>query len=164
MCYHATMSQEINVSSNQLLPRMKAVGLRLTKPRIAMAGLIMLWGRPFTSNELIDDLGRSGLGVHRATVFRDLTTMVRSGVLREVQVAGKKGRHFMIAHERSGHMLVCEKCGKVVSADRGEILPVLKQWTELSPIASGWKIRGHEVETYGICPTCISATKKIHVE
>jgi len=158
------MSQEIiNPTHNQLLERMKSLGLRLTTPRVAMAGLIALWGRPFTSNEIIEDLGRSGLGVHRATVFRDLTTMVRSGVLREVQVAGKKGRHFMVAHDRSGHMLVCEKCGKVISVDRGEILPVLRQWTELSPIATGWKIRGHEVETYGTCPDCVVGAKKIHV-
>jgi Fe2+ or Zn2+ uptake regulation protein len=158
------MSQDLNQTHNQLLQRMKVLGLRLTKPRVAMAGLITLWGRPFTSIEIIEDLNRSGLGVHRATVFRDLTTMVRSGVLREVQVTGKKGRHFMVAHERSGHMLVCEQCGRVVAADKGEILPVLKQWTELSPIAQGWKIRGHEVETYGVCPTCLAGAKRIHVE
>lgn len=144
----------MDLPKEQLLARMKTAGLRLTLPRVAMAGLMAVWGRPFTSAEIIDDLGRSGLKVHRATVFRDLETLVAKGILKEVQVTGQRGRHFVLAHERSGHVLVCEKCGKVVPVERGEIMPVLNQWAELAPVAKQWKIRAHEVETYGICPQC----------
>ena len=141
------MSQNKGLPQEQLLNRMRTASIKLTKPRVAMAGLIAVWQRPFTSLELIRDLDRSGTGVHRATVFRDLTMMVQQGILREVQSVGERGRHFMIAHDRSGHFLVCERCGKMVSVERGEIMPVLKQWTDLAPLAAGWKIRTHEVES-----------------
>jgi Fe2+ or Zn2+ uptake regulation protein len=148
------MSQTSHTPHEQLIGRIRQVGLRLTKQRIAMANMISLWGRPFTSAELIRDLNRSGMGMHRATVFRDLDHLVKKNILREVQVAGERGRYFVIAHERSGHFLVCERCGLVVAVDRGEIMPVLKQWTELASIAKGWKVKMHEVESYGMCPDC----------
>jgi len=137
-----------------LVARMKTAGLRLTSARIAMAGLIALWQRPFTSAEIIKDLSRSGMGVHRATVFRDLDTLVKVGILKEVSVSRQKGRHFVISHDRSGHFLVCEQCGRVLPVERGEIMTVLAQWTELALEARGWKVRTHEVESYGLCPQC----------
>lgn len=158
------MSHDIQLPKEQLVNRMRQAGLRMTTPRVAMAGLIALWQRPFTSTEVITDLDRSGMGVHRATVFRDLTTLVKAGILKQVQVAGQKGRYFAVAHDRTGHFLVCERCAKVVPVDRGEILPVLKQWVDLAPAAKGWKIRAHEVESYGLCPSCQASAKKIHVE
>lgn len=141
-------------SREQLVERMRQAGLRLTKQRLAMANLITLWQRPFTSSELIVDLRRSGMGVHRATVFRDLNTLAEKGILREVKTNNQKGRFFALSHDRSGHFLVCERCNKVVEVTAGEMLPVLKQWTELSPAAKGWKVRTHEVESYGLCPGC----------
>lgn len=150
------MKHETGLPQEQLVQRMKSSGLRLTKARIAMAALIAIWQRPFTSTEVIDDLKRSGMGIHRATVFRDLEAMVRTGLLREVQVAGERGRHFVLAHDRSGHFLVCELCGKMMPINRGEIMPVLKQWEGLAPEANGWQIRVHEVESYGTCPDCLA--------
>lgn len=141
-------------SQHQLLERMRQMGLRLTKQRVAMANLITLWQRPFTSAELIVDLRRSGMGVHRATVFRDLNLLCEKGILREVKTTNQKGRFFVLTHDRSGHFLVCERCNKVVEVTAGEMMPVLKQWTELAPAAKGWKVRTHEVESYGLCPVC----------
>jgi len=141
-------------SPQQLIERIRQAGLRLTKQRIAMANLVTLWARPFTSAELITDLGRSGMGVHRATVFRDLNALIEKGILREVKTANQKGRFFALSHDRSGHFLVCEKCGKVVEVTAGEMMPVLRQWTQLAPAARGWKIRTHEVESYGLCVEC----------
>jgi Fe2+ or Zn2+ uptake regulation protein len=150
---------QTGTSKQQILERMRQVGLRLTKQRVAMANLISLWQRPFTSADLIVDLRRSGMGVHRATVFRDLNTLVEKGILKEVRATGLSGRHFVLAHDRSGHFLVCERCGSVVEATEGEMMMVLKQWTEMAPAAKGWKVRAHEVESYGLCPGCES--KKI---
>lgn len=141
-------------SQQQLIERMKQAGLRMTKQRVAMANLITLWSRPFTSAELIIDLDRSGLGVHRATVFRDLNILGQKGILREVKTANQKGRFFALAHDRSGHFLVCERCGKVTEVTAGEMMPVLKQWTQLAKAAVGWRVRTHEVESYGLCPEC----------
>lgn len=157
------MSRDNHVSQDHLLSKMKRSGLRLTKPRVAMAGLLTLWQRPFTSNELIEDLSRSGLGIHRATVFRDLTTLVKIGVLREVHIMGAKGRHFALAHEQSGHFLVCEQCGKVSPVEKDGIIITLKRWAGESPDATDWKLHAHEVESYGVCPECVAKEKRIHV-
>lgn len=157
------MSQQTRLPQQQLLARMKKAKLRLTKPRVAMAGMLALWQRPFTSNELIEDLGRSGVGVHRATVFRDLTTLVKIGILRQVQVTGSKGRYFALAHDRSGHFLVCEQCGKVSPVQKNDIILALKRWAVESREVEGWKMRAHELESYGICPECVAREKKIHV-
>lgn len=141
-------------SREQLVERMRQADLRLTKQRLAMANLVTLWQRPFTSTELILDLRRSGMGVHRATVFRDLNLLCEKGILREVKTANQKGRFFALAHDRSGHFLVCERCNRVTEVTAGEMLPVLKQWTELASAAKGWRVRTHEVESYGLCPEC----------
>lgn len=69
------------------LDRLKAVGLRPTKQRLALARLLMEHGhRHLTAEELYSEARSSGIVVSLATVYNTLHQFTDAGLLREVVV------------------------------------------------------------------------------
>lgn len=67
-------------------------GLRPTRQRIALAGLLMGDGqhRHVTAESLFDDVQRNGESVSLATVYNTLRAFCDAGLLQEVMVDGTK--------------------------------------------------------------------------
>lgn len=67
--------------------RLRAVGLRPTRQRVALAGLLFKHGnRHLTAESLHAEAGEAGIGVSLATVYNTLHQLTEAGLLRQVAV------------------------------------------------------------------------------
>jgi Fur family transcriptional regulator, ferric uptake regulator len=124
-------------------------GLRVTEQRLALLAELAKVTSPISHPELTDRM--EGSGMDRATVYRNLLTLVEAGVLVRAQLGDNVTRFELprtLSSDHSHHPhLVCTECGNV------RCLP-----------ANTVKLRGEaadsevaEVQLRGRCAKCVSA-------
>src|SRR5436305_14851595 len=64
----------------------------------------------FDADDLIKDLGKAGLDVSRATVYRTLSKLVDAGLLRSLELNGRTYYEHDYGYPQHEHMR-CERCG-----------------------------------------------------
>lgn len=127
--------------------RFRAMGLRFTAQREAVWNLFRYSQRGYSISEAIERLKDQGVGM--ATVYRTVATLQEIGRLHRVH--DQSGDHRFVACTTShGHPLVCEKCGVVREFSCCD-LSVLER---LLAVETGFSIKGHHLEVFGICPDC----------
>jgi Fur family ferric uptake transcriptional regulator len=90
-------------------------GLRLTKQREALVTLIFRNDDHFRPEELLAKLRTSDGSVSRATIYRTISLLVESGMLREISLGGGE-RLYDPNFLKSPHHnhLICVDCRKIV--------------------------------------------------
>jgi Fur family iron response transcriptional regulator len=97
----------------ELLLRLRAVGLRPTRQRLALARLLFEKGdRHVTADELHAEAVEAGVGVSLATVYNTLNQFTEAGLLREVAV--EAGRAYFDTNTSNHHHFYFEDRGKLV--------------------------------------------------
>src|SRR6266542_7033106 len=89
----------------------QAAGLRSTPQRYAVLEFLLRQPVHATAGEILGAINRADPRASRATVYNNLNTLVRAGLVREVEGAGKAAR--FDAALRRHHHFVCEGCGAV---------------------------------------------------
>jgi Fe2+ or Zn2+ uptake regulation protein len=102
-----------------------------------------------TAEELYDRLRRTR-PIGLATIYRALDAFVRDGVLERAHVGDGKVRYGLAA--RHHDHLVCLSCGAWEPLKTCLVPRVPRR------IASGFTVTGHQVELYGYCTRCQTAT------
>ncbi len=145
MSHHA-----VPASPEQLL---RAAGLRVTKPRLAVLGALAT--HPHAGADTVLGVVRRDLGaVSTQGVYDVLHVLAERGVARRFQPAGSVARYEL----RSGdnhHHVVCRHCGNVEDVDcaTGEA-PCLD-----ASDPRGFVIDEAEVTYWGTCPDCQNTMK-----
>ena len=127
---------------------MRAAGLRVTRPRVAV--LAAVHAHPHASTESIIAAARRRLpDVSSQAVYGILGALTDAGLVRRIQPMGSLARY----EARTGdnhHHLVCRSCGDVVDVDCvvGDA-PCLTASDD-----AGYAIDEAEVIYWGRCPTC----------
>jgi Fur family iron response transcriptional regulator len=94
------------------LERLRAVKLRPTRQRVALARLLLENGeRHFTAEQLHSEALSAGIRVSLATVYNTLHQFTRSGLLHEVVV--EPGRSYFDTNTTDHHHFFCEATGKL---------------------------------------------------
>ncbi len=131
-----------------VLAELRGQGVRTTAPRRAVVAAALARPRPFTAQELVEELD----GIGRATVFRTLDLLVRVGVLSRMHgvEAGERCVRYTRCEPEHHHHLRCRSCGRVEEIG----LPALER--QLAGIARrrGFLATSHEVGIAGLCPRC----------
>ncbi|WP_072803755.1 Fur family transcriptional regulator [Rhodococcoides yunnanense] len=133
--------------------RLRAVGLRVTQPRVAVMDAVR--ANPHADTETIAGAVRAGLPtVSRQTIYDVLDALSRVGLLRRIQPAG----HLVRYESRTGdnhHHIICRTCGLIADADCavGEA-PCLTASHD-----HGFELDEAEVIFWGTCPECAASTK-----
>jgi Fur family ferric uptake transcriptional regulator len=124
------------------------LGIPFTRQRRAVWEYFAACGRAATVAEAAEALKPQGIG--QATVYRAVGLLSELGLL--VRVHTREGEACYTA-SRVGHRhpLICRVCRKVVDFDGGGDLTYLEKQLEA---ATGFRIFGHHLEVYGICPDC----------
>lgn len=104
------MSRSRNGGS--VLERLKAVGLRPTRQRVALAGLLLEKGpRHITAEELFYEARTAGILVSLATVYNTLHQFTSVGLLREVAV--DMGQSYFDTNTSHHHHFFDERTGEL---------------------------------------------------
>lgn len=137
--------------------RLRALGLKVTPPRLAVLQVLEHAERPLSHSEIVARLGpqqpRAGEPTwDRATVYRNLAALAGVGLVRITSHAGGIGR-YELARQREEHThphFVCDDCGIVSCLPEAEV--VTKRNTRWNA-----SLRAAEVQFVGRCPSCSDA-------
>ena len=119
------------------LQRLRAVNLRPTRQRVALARLLLENGeRHFTAEQLHGEALGAGIGVSLATVYNTLHQFTDSGLLHEVIV--EPGRSYFDTNTTDHHHFFCEATGQLQDIPGEELavtkLPLPPSGTEISRV------------------------------
>ena len=125
----------------------QAVALRPTAQRYAVLEFLAEHAVHSTAGEIFRAVNRNDPRASRATVYNNLRSLARAGLVREVMSEGKAAR--FDANLRPHHHFICERCGTVEDIS----------WFDL-PISAGRSALGgrdvskYEVVFRGACVRC----------
>lgn len=120
-------------------------GYRLTGPRRSVVEAVLSRRRPFTAEQLVDELPAIG----RATIYRTLEILASVDVLtRLLQPGGHPS--YVVGQPGHRHHLVCSECGTVIAFTRCPVDELVQDLTRDTEFA----IHGHHLEVFGVCPRC----------
>jgi Fur family transcriptional regulator, peroxide stress response regulator len=138
--------------SAELEQAFQAAALRQTTQRYAVLEFLARSPIHATAEEIFAAVNRHDPRASRATVYNNLRSLTRAGLVREVISEGKAAR--FDANLNRHHHFICEACGAV------EDIP----WFDL-PAAAGRaalgkrKIRNYEIVFRGACRRCVPGAK-----
>jgi Fur family transcriptional regulator, iron response regulator len=119
------------------LQRLRAVNLRPTRQRVALARLLLENGeRHFTAEQLHGEALAAGIRVSLATVYNTLHQFTDSGLLHEVIV--EPGRSYFDTNTTDHHHFFCEATDQLQGIPGEELavtkLPLPPSGTEISRV------------------------------
>lgn len=133
---------------------LRSSGGRLTKERISLLSIVCNMNRHFHAYDLVERLSEQGYRTSLATVYRTLTLMVHSGIVRKVtpgDETAKGGVWYEHAWREEHHdHLVCLRCKKVVEF----AYPAIEILQEAVAREHGFTLVGHHLELTGLCESC----------
>ncbi|MDJ0394139.1 Fur family transcriptional regulator [Rhodococcus sp. G-MC3] len=127
---------------------LRAVSLRVTKPRLAVLDAVA--ENPHADTETVYRTVRDTLPVvSRQAVYDVLAALTTSGLLRRIQPSGSVARYETRVGDNHHHV-VCRSCGVIADVDCavGEA-PCLD-----ASESHGFSIDEAEVVYWGLCPRC----------
>ncbi len=135
------------------LDKFKECGLRMTKPRKVILEQLQSPNVHLNADEIYTLVRKKLSHVSLGTVYRNLETLTRAGLLRKLNISGTL-KHYDGGLHRHYHVR-CVECGKVsdVSAEPfGDITTMAH--------TDGFKIIDHDLEFEGICQECQNNNNK----
>jgi Fur family transcriptional regulator, ferric uptake regulator len=133
-------------------------GKRLTSQRRTIVKQVFSRHDHFDAEELLDQMRgvAGGRAVSRATVYRTLSELVEAGLLREMDLKGRKVYEHDYGYPQHDH-LHCERCGKLIEFSSDEI----KQIREAVAREHQFRVLGHQLIINGICVDCQRARRRV---
>src|SRR5205085_12150189 len=125
-------------------------GLKLTSERVALIREIFATHYHFEADELLFKMKQKSVKISRATVYRTLELLVKSGLVRRVHL-GEDHYHYERVSGNSHHdHLICTACGTVI-----EFHDELLEQRQLE-ICERKKFTPtfHNLQILGICDSC----------
>ncbi len=142
------LSRSEQSASQQLAARLRAVGLRVTAPRLAVLAALDAAGHPCAEELTAAARARVGAVSHQA-VYDVLHAFERVGLVRCIEPAGHPTRYETRVGDNHHH-LICRSCGAIT-----DIPCALGQAPCLTPTdGAGYQIGEAEVTYWGLCPSC----------
>jgi Fur family ferric uptake transcriptional regulator len=125
-------------------------GLKLTNERIALIGEIFSTHYHFEADELLFKMKAKRLKISRATVYRTLELLVKSGMVRRVHL-GEDHYHYEYVSGNSHHdHLICTTCGAVIEFHD----PILEERQREICVRKKFTPTFHNLQILGLCGSC----------
>jgi Fe2+ or Zn2+ uptake regulation protein len=101
-----------------------------------------------TADWIYDEARKTIPNISKGTVYRNLKNLTQAGIIAELKIDGNASRYdgTSINH----YHFKCEKCSGVFDLD----IPVATELDEKVSLKTGFMVRGHNVEFFGLCPSC----------
>jgi Fur family ferric uptake transcriptional regulator len=142
----------MSTSTNQLTRELAMRGYKLTAPRRAVLDVVAGMGESLSPAEIYQRARRRYPRLGLVTVYRTLDILAEAGVLRRMH--RDDGCHsYALAQAAHGHHLICLSCNQVVEFDGCDLDALFKSVAR----KTGFRIEGHWLEAFGLCPKCQKA-------
>lgn len=137
--------------------RLRAVGLRITRPRVAV--LTAVAAHPHADVDAIAASARAGIGsVSTQAIYDVVHALTEAGLLRCIEPAGSPAR-FELDTGDNHHHLVCRACHRIV-----DVACAIGRAPCLQPSDdAGYRLDQAEVTYWGVCAGCQSRTDAVHL-
>src|SRR5580704_13056494 len=129
--------------------RLRARGLRVTGPRLAILSMLQQVGGHRSADELVAALREGGYHHARTTVYNAVDDLARAGLVRAAPIDAGALRYEAAAGEH--HHFVCRACGRIVNVP---VAPDLARHP--IPAVAGAKADEIDVIYRGFCVSCAS--------
>lgn len=139
-------------STSEVEPLLRAAGLRVTSPRLAV--LAEVHDRPHVDTDSLIEVVRERLGtVSHQAVYDVLRALTVAGLVRRIQPAGSVARYEARVGDNHHHV-VCRSCGAIADVDCAVgYAPCLTASGD-----AGYEIDEAEVVYWGRCPACAATS------
>jgi Fur family transcriptional regulator, ferric uptake regulator len=137
----------------QILQQWRDRGIRLTKLRQAMLGVISKSERPLSASQISEALKKKGVGANKTSVYREVQFLQEEKLVHAVHISAKE-----VLYEWSGQHhphLVCNNCETVEELELGAALE--KKMAALEQALSRrlkFEQVNHALEFFGLCRKC----------
>lgn len=146
------MPDVMSTTHEMLAARLRASGLRVTAPRLAV--LRALGARPHADTDTVVSIVHEELGaVAVQTVYNVLSKLIEAGIVRRIEPAGSPALHELRVGDNHHHV-VCRRCGATSDID----CAVGRRPCLAPSEAHGYLLDEAEVTFWGICPSCQPST------
>jgi len=125
-------------------------GLKLTGERSALVREIFSTHYHFEADELLFTMKEKSVKISRATVYRTLELLVKSGMVRRVHL-GEDHYHYEHVQGTSHHdHLICTTCGAVIEFHDPQLEESALQICERKKFTPTF----HNLQILGVCDSC----------
>jgi Fur family ferric uptake transcriptional regulator len=125
-------------------------GLKLTSERTALVREIFSTHYHFEADELLFKMKDKAVKISRATVYRTLELLVKSGMVRRVHL-GEDHYHYEHVRGDSHHdHLICTTCGGVIEFHDEELERRQREICERKKFTPTF----HNLQILGVCDSC----------
>ena len=141
-----SVQREINRFQEFLL----AQGLKLTRERTSLLREIFSIHYHFEADELLFKMKEKNVKISRATVYRTLELLVKSGMVRRVHL-GEDHYHYEHVSGNSHHdHLICTTCGGVIEFHDEVLEQRQREICERKKFTPTF----HNLQILGVCDSC----------
>lgn len=133
---------------NEAIQQLKKADIRITPQRYAILEYLIESHSHPTADEIYKNLAPQFPNMSVATVYNNLKLFTQLGFVQEMAYGDASSR-FDFSSQRHYHV-ICEKCGKIEDV----FYPELEDVEIAAAKLSGFEIKEHRLELYGICPEC----------
>ncbi len=135
---------------NRFQQFLAAQGLKLTNERTALVREIFSTHYHFEADELLFKMKEKNVKISRATIYRTLELLVRSGLVRRVHL-GEDHYHYEYVSGNSHHdHLICTTCGSVIEFHDPDLEARQLEICERKKFTPTF----HNLQILGICDAC----------
>ena len=127
--------------------KLREDGVRMTAQRIAILDYLAEAHHP-TAEDIYTAIVAKDPNISMATVYNNLNKLTDEGYLLELTYGDDASRYdFNIGKH---YHVVCQLCGRVEDL----FYPLIEDVESVAEELTGYKVQGHRMEVFGICPNC----------
>ena len=131
----------------QLKEKLREDGVRMITQRIAILDYLAEAHHP-TAEDIYTAIVAKDPNISMATVYNNLNKLTDEGYLLELTYGDDASRYdFNIGKH---YHVVCQLCGRVEDL----FYPLIEDVESVAEELTGYKVQGHRMEVFGICPNC----------
>jgi Fur family transcriptional regulator, peroxide stress response regulator len=137
-----------DVQLKEAIDTLKETGVRITPQRHAILEyLIHSMAHP-TADDIYKALEGKFPNMSVATVYNNLRVFREVGLVKELTYGDASSRFDYVTSDH--YHVICDECGRIVDFH----YPGLDEVEQLASHVTGFKVRNHRMEIYGICDNC----------
>ncbi len=126
-------------------------GLRVTKHRQLLYETLIELDQPFSAEKIHGLVKEKAVDINLSTVYRILEHFEKKGLINKSLIQDNAKAVYGIRNNEHCHHLLCTVCQQIITVGGCP----LDGYSEFLAKHYNYKVTGHKLEMYGVCPACL---------